>query len=170
MTRTSYKTQATYINPRIDEGFKMQTLMEMHPFTEMKKIFNRVDEVGRVENLSQKERMLYDHNLKVFQDYYNRFRTAENKGMAVGHKKGLEEGREIGIQQGIQKGIQQGIQQGIEKGIQQGIEQGIEQGLEKGRLEERDKLVKTMHSSGMTVESISAMTNIPVDVIFGILG
>ena len=128
----------------------METMMDMAPFTEMKKIFNRVDEVGRVENLSHKERMLYDHNLKVFQDYYNRFRTAENKGL----RKGLAEGKEIGIQQGIQ----------------QGIEQGIEQGLEKGRLEERDKFVKAMHKSGMTAESISKMINIPVDEIIGIIG
>ena len=104
----------------------METMIDMAPFTAMKDVFKRVEEVGRVENLSKKERLLYDHNLKVYQDYYNRFKTAERKGM--------------------------------------------EKGMEKGKCEERAFLIKKMHSSGMSAESISSVTQIPIEEINIILG
>ena len=48
-----------------------------------------------------------------------------------------------------------------EEGMEQGIEQGLEQGIEQGKQE----LVLNMLRTGISIEEIASMTNIPADLI-----
>ena len=48
-----------------------------------------------------------------------------------------------------------------EEGMEQGIEQGLKQGIEQGKQE----LVLNMLRTGISIEEIASMTNIPADLI-----
>ncbi|MBU9735112.1 RpnC/YadD family protein [Diplocloster agilis] len=56
---------------------------------------------------------------------------------------------------------EEGMEQGIEQGLEQGIEQGLKQGIEQGKQE----LVLNMLRTGISIEEIASMTNIPADLI-----
>ena len=55
----------------------------------------------------------------------------------------------------------EGIIKGIEQGIERGIEQGIEQGVELGQV----LLYKTMIKNGMSVNEISKVCSISVEIL-----
>jgi len=56
--------------------------------------------------------------------------------------------------------IETALDEGIKKGIEQGIEQGIQQGIQQGREEERLIIAKSMRESGLTIDSIMAITGL----------
>lgn len=57
--------------------------------------------------------------------------------------------------------IERLLQEEFEKVEKKGIEKGIEQGIEKGR----QTLIKNMLAQGLTIETISAYTGLPVDEV-----
>ena len=59
----------------------------------------------------------------------------------------------------------EGYESGFEDGINKGIEQGIEKGIEKGAEQKEISIVKNLLASGMEVEKISRITEIPEDKI-----
>ena len=72
---------------------------------------------------------------------------------------------ENGFDRGHEAGLQVGLQQGIEQGIEQGFEQGIEQGAYQNKLE----TAKTFLSMGLSSEQVAQGTNLPLDVVQGLL-
>ena len=61
--------------------------------------------------------------------------------------------------------ISEARKDGFEDGINKGIEQGIEKGIEKGAEQKEISIVKNLLASGMEVEKISRITEIPEDKI-----
>ncbi len=74
---------------------KNMNIMETMPFVE--KIFKRVEQVARVENLSPDERWRYERDLKFYRDYRNQMsfakKEAREEGLAEGRAEGRVEGR-----------------------------------------------------------------------------
>ncbi|MEG1562376.1 MAG: Rpn family recombination-promoting nuclease/putative transposase, partial [Bacteroides sp.] len=85
----------------------METLKRM-PYKARKAVFQKLEEVADVASLNERERVIYDLNLKQYRDNL------------------------VVMESATQRGIEQGIARGLELGIKKGIEQGIEQGIEKG--------------------------------------
>ena len=81
----------------------MDTLDRM-PFKARKAIFERLERIGSMANLTPKQRAQYEAEWKMYNDYYNTLDFAVEKGM----KKGMEEGMEKGLQKGLQEGLQKG--------------------------------------------------------------
>ena len=81
----------------------MDTLDRM-PFKARKAIFERLERIGSMANLTPKQRAQYEAEWKMYNDYYNTLDFAVEKGM----KKGMEEGMEKGLQEGLQEGLQKG--------------------------------------------------------------
>ena len=77
----------------------MDTLDRM-PFKARKAIFERLERIGSMANLTPKQRAQYEAEWKMYNDYYNTLDFAVEKGM----KKGMEEGLEKGLQKGLQEG------------------------------------------------------------------
>ena len=69
--------------------------------------------------------------------------------------------RKVEMKDAYEEGMGQGIEQGLEQGIEQGIEQGLKQGIGQGKQE----LVLNMLRTGISIEEIASMTNIPADLI-----
>ena len=72
---------------------------------------------------------------------------------------------ENGFDRGHEAGLQAGLQQGIEQGIEQGLEQGLEQGAYQNKLE----TAKRMIGLGISLEQVQLCTNLPLDVVQGLL-
>ena len=70
----------------------------------------------------------------------------------IATRRGYRNGRKKGIEHGYNQGFSQGISQGIEQGISQGIEQGIEQ--------ERNSIINTMLSKGLSYDMITEITGV----------
>ena len=64
-------------------------------------MFNRLNELAAVANLSLEDRIAYDKAL----DRYRVSRIVEEDAREAGWKKGIEEGRAEGITEGITRGI-----------------------------------------------------------------
>ena len=64
-------------------------------------VFNRLNELAAVANLSLEDRIAYDKAL----DRYRVSRIVEEDAREAGWKKGIEEGRAEGITEGITRGI-----------------------------------------------------------------
>lgn len=58
--------------------------METIPFATNNPIFRRVEEVGRMANLSRDEMFEYEQQLKAYRDRYSQYSSAINKGRAEG--------------------------------------------------------------------------------------
>ena len=57
------------------------------------------------------------------------------------------------------------ISEGMEKGLEKGMEKGLRQGLEQGREEERARNARAMKAEGISAETISRITGLPLQVI-----
>ena len=62
-----------------------------------------------------------------------------------------------------------GFDRGHEAGLQQGIEQGLEQGLEQGAYQNKLETAKRMIGLGISLEQVQLCTNLPLDVVQGLL-
>ena len=76
---------------------------------------------------------------------------------------------ENGFDRGHEAGLQAGLQVGLQQGIEQGIEQGLEQGLEQGAYQNKLETAKTFLSMGLSSEQVAQGTNLPLDVVQGLL-
>lgn len=86
----------------------MDTLDRM-PFKARKAVFERLEKLASKANMTQEERMQYEEEWKVYNDYFNTLDFAEQKGM----------------QKGIQKGIQEGIRETARKLKELGVDDDI---------------------------------------------
>lgn len=71
--------------------------METIPFATNNPIFRRVEEVGKMANLSKDEMHRYESELKAYRDYYSTLSFARNEGLATGRAEGRAEGIEEGV-------------------------------------------------------------------------
>ena len=72
----------------------------------------------------------------------------------------IEEGKQIGLMEGIERGMERGIERGRERGREEGREEGIYEGIEKGIEKEKKELVYRMFKKGMSLDSISDITEL----------
>ncbi len=77
----------------------MDTLDRM-PFKARKAIFERLERIGSMANLTPKQRAQYEEEWKIYNDYYNTLDFAVEKG----RKKAMEEGRAEGMKEGLKEG------------------------------------------------------------------
>ena len=77
----------------------MDTLDRM-PFKARKAIFERLERIGSMANLTPKQRAQYEEEWKIYNDYYNTLDFAVEKG----RKKAMEEGRAEGLKEGLKEG------------------------------------------------------------------
>ena len=68
-------------------------------------VFNRLEELAAVANLSLEDRIAYDKAL----DRYRVSRIVEEDAREAGWKQGLEEGRAKGLEEGLAEGRAEGI-------------------------------------------------------------
>ena len=90
----------------------MDTLDRM-PFKARKAVFERLEKLASKANMTQEERMQYEEEWKVYNDYFNTLDFAEQKGM------------QMGMQKGLQKGIQEGIRETARKLKELGVDDDI---------------------------------------------
>ena len=115
-------------------------------------VFNRLEELAAVANLSMEDRIAYDKAL----DRYRVSRIVEEDVRRAGWKQGLEEGREKGLEEGRAKGMAEGL----EKGMAEGMEKGMAEGMEKGKNEEKRAIAHNLKALGLTSEQIQAATGL----------
>lgn len=82
----------------------MDTLDRM-PFKARKAVFERLEKLASKANMTQEERMQYEEEWKVYNDYFNTLDFAEQKGMQKGIQKGIRETarklKELGVDDDI---------------------------------------------------------------------
>ena len=93
-----------FVNPFTDLGFNMQHWNRM-PDALKEQVFNRLEELAAVANLSLEDRIAYDKAL----DRYRVSRIVEEDAREAGWKQGLEEGRAKGLAEGLAEGRAEGI-------------------------------------------------------------
>ena len=119
-------------------------------------VFNRLEELAAVANLSMEDRIAYDKAL----DRYRVSRIVEEDARRAGWKQGLEEGLKEGREKGMTEGMKKGMEKGMEKGIEKGIEKGMAEGMEKGKSEEKRAIAHNLKALGLTSEQIQAATGL----------
>ena len=135
-------------------------------------VFNRLEELAAVANLSMEDRIAYDKAL----DRYRVSRIVEEdarragwkqgleEGMKEGREKGMAEGREKGLKEGLEKGLEKGMEKGLEKGMEKGMAEGMEkgmaEGMQKGKSEEKRAIAHNLKALGLTSEQIQAATGL----------
>ena len=62
-----------------------------------------------------------------------------------------------------------GFDRGHEAGLQVGLQQGIEQGIEQGAYQNKLETARTFLSMGLSSEQVAQGTNLPLDVVQGLL-
>ncbi|MDE6793198.1 MAG: Rpn family recombination-promoting nuclease/putative transposase, partial [Muribaculaceae bacterium] len=85
--------------------------MENIPFAAEKPIFQKVEDLAKMENLSPDDRFEYERQLKAYWDYYSTMKFARKEGLAEGRAKGLAEG----LAEGRAKGLAEGLAEGEKK-------------------------------------------------------
>ena len=73
------------------------------PFKARKAIFERLERIGSMANLTPKQRAQYEAKWKMYNDYYNTLDFAVEKGMKKGMEEGLQEGKAEGKAEGRQE-------------------------------------------------------------------
>ena len=64
------------------------------PFKAQKQLFEKLEQIAGIGNLTKEERLEYDEALKVYRDCKNIVDYAKDEGHAEGKVEGLAEGRE----------------------------------------------------------------------------
>ena len=93
---------------------KNMNLFEQSPFKEEQETFLRLLDVANVNSLSEKERAIYEENLKNYRDWYATIDYAQTEG--------IEKGMQEGMQKGIEKGRQEEKLQIAQKMKEQGLD------------------------------------------------
>ena len=74
----------------------MDTLDRM-PFKARKAVFERLEKMASKANMTQEERMQYEEEWKVYNDYFNTLDFAEQKGMQKGIRETARKLKELGV-------------------------------------------------------------------------
>ena len=99
-------------------------------------VFNRLEELASVANLSLEDRIAYDKAL----DRYRVSRIVEEDAREAGWKKGLEEGRAEGLIEGRAEGLAEGHAEGL--------------------LEGKKSVVAKLNTFGLSIEQIQEATGL----------
>lgn len=108
-------------------------------------VFDRLEELAAVANLSEENRIAYDKAL----DRYRVSRIVEEDAREAGWKKGLEEGRA----------------EGRAEGHAEGHAEGLEEGFEKGMVKTQKSYIHNMKKLGMPIEQIVLITGLSEEEI-----
>lgn len=103
-------------------------------------VFNRLEELASVANLSLEDRIAYDKAL----DRYRVSRIVEEDAREAGWKKGLEEGRAEGRAEGLIEGRAEGLAEGHAEGL----------------LEGKKSVVAKLNAFGLSIEQIQEATGL----------
>lgn len=103
-------------------------------------VFNRLEELASVANLSLEDRIAYDKAL----DRYRVSRIVEEDAREAGWKKGLEEGRAEGLAVGRAEGRAEGHAEGHAEGL----------------LEGKKSVVSKLNAFGLSIEQIKEATGL----------
>lgn len=103
-------------------------------------VFNRLEELASVANLSLEDRIAYDKAL----DRYRVSRIVEEDAREAGWKKGLEEGRAEGLIEGRAEGLAEGHAEGHAEGL----------------LEGKKSVVAKLNAFGLSIEQIQEATGL----------
>ena len=71
--------------------------LERMPFKAQKQLFEKLEQIAGIGNLTKEERLEYDEALKVYRDCKNIVDYAKDEGHAEGKTEGLAEGRAEGM-------------------------------------------------------------------------
>lgn len=123
-------------------------------------VFNRLEELASVANLSLEDRIAYDKAL----DRYRVSRIVEEDAREAGWKKGLEEGRAKGLEEGIAEGRAKGIAEGRAEGIAEGRAEGIAE----GQLKEKTAIARNLKSLGLSTAQIAQATGLTEEAVEGV--
>ncbi len=104
-------------------------------------VFDRLEELAAVANLSEENRIAYDRAL----DRYRVSRIVEEDAHEAGWKKGLAEG--------------------LAEGRAEGRAEGLEEGIEKGVVKTQKSYVRNMKDLGIPIEQIVLITGLSEDDI-----
>lgn len=115
-------------------------------------VFNRLEELAAVANLSLEDRIAYDKAL----DRYRVSRIVEEDAREAGWKQGLEKGRAEGLEEGRAKGLEEGRAEGRAEGHAEGRVEGRAE----GRAEERKSIARNLKSLHFTTEQIMQATGL----------
>ena len=74
----------------------MDTLDRM-PFKARKAVFERLEKLASKANMTQEERMQYEEEWKVYNDYFNTLDFAEQKGMQKSIRETARKLKELGV-------------------------------------------------------------------------
>ena len=66
-------------------------------------------------------------------------------------------------------GFDEGFAEGREQGLQVGLQQGLQQGIERGAYQNKLETAKNLLSMGLSSEQVAQGTNLPLDVVQGLL-
>lgn len=111
-------------------------------------VFNRLEELASVANLSLEDRIAYDKAL----DRYRVSRIVEEDAREAGWKKGLEEGRAEGLIAGRAEGHAEGLAVGRAEGRAEGHAEGL--------LEGKKSVVSKLNAFGLSIEQIKEATGL----------
>lgn len=111
-------------------------------------VFNRLEELASVANLSLEDRIAYDKAL----DRYRVSRIVEEDAREAGWKKGLEEGRAEGLIAGRAEGHAEGLAVGRAEGHAEGHAEGL--------LEGKKSVVSKLNAFGLSIEQIKEATGL----------
>ena len=125
-------------NPKFRQIYieHMDTLDRM-PFKARKAIFERLERIGSMANLTPKQRAQYEAEWKMYNDYYNTLDFAVEKGM----------------------------EKGMEKGLQEGLQKGKAERKAEGRQEEKHSIALNLKKLGVSIEQIAFATGLSIEEI-----
>ena len=113
----------------------MDTLDRM-PFKARKAIFERLERIGSMANLTPKQRAQYEAEWKMYNDYYNTLDFAVEKGMKKGWKR-----------------------------IARRFAKGKAEGKAEGRQEEKHSIALNLKKLGVSIEQIAFATGLSIEEI-----
>jgi predicted transposase/invertase (TIGR01784 family) len=118
---------------------------------------NRARQVLAFDNMSDEEKIDYDHNVKARRIREGEIFSARYDGIAEGKAEGLAKGKA----EGLAEGKAEGLAEGKAKGKAEGLAEGEAKGLAEGKLE----IAKKLKSHGMPFDQISEITNLSIEEI-----
>lgn len=83
--------------------------LDRMPFKAQKQLFEKLEKIAGITNLTREERLEYDEALKVYRDYHNIMDYAEEKGRDEGLAEGIMKGEIKGIKRTAKNFKEEGI-------------------------------------------------------------
>jgi predicted transposase/invertase (TIGR01784 family) len=82
--------------------YVIRNLSSLHerPQKLQERVFEKLFEIAEIEQLTYRERVAYEYNLKYYRDFKNCIDTARAEGKAEGRAEGRAEGEKIGVEKG----------------------------------------------------------------------